>query len=112
MSFVCVTFVKADGSEVSVETETGVTVLQLAQEQGIDIEGACEGNMACSTCHVILDKDHFNKLCPASEEEEEMLDLAAGLKATSRLGCQLMVDESLNGARLTLPKITKNILGL
>lgn len=105
------TFEKPDGEKVPVETETGVTVLQLAQEQGLDIEGACEGNMACSTCHVILDETHYDLLPEASEEEEEMLDLAVGLKATSRLGCQILVDEKLDGAVLTLPKTSRNMLG-
>lgn len=111
MSMVRLTFMKPDGSELVVETEEGATVLQLAQEQGVDIEGACEGNMACSTCHIIVDNDHFTKLSPASEDEEEMLDLAAGLKATSRLGCQIVVDKNLDGAVLNLPKTTKNMLG-
>lgn len=108
---VCVTFRNPDGSELVVNTEPGVSVLQVAQEQGLNIEGACEGNMACSTCHVIVDKEHFTKISSATDEEEEMLDLAAGLKATSRLGCQVIVDKNLDGAVLTLPKTTKNMLG-
>lgn len=111
MSLIKVTFRKPDDTDLLVETEPGVSVLQLAQEQGLEIEGACEGNMACSTCHIIVDKEHFLCLPDASEEEEEMLDLAAGLKATSRLGCQIIVDEKLDGAVLTLPKTTKNMLG-
>lgn len=111
MSIVHVTFQKPDGEELPVETETGVTVLQLAQEQGLDIEGACEGNMACSTCHIIVDKEHFGRLPAASDEEEEMLDLAAGLKATSRLGCQIIINDALDGAVLTLPKTSRNMLG-
>ncbi len=111
MTVVTVTFVKPDGGELKVETAPDVTVLQLAQEQGLDIEGACEGNMACSTCHVIVDKEHFKKLPFATDEEEEMLDLAVGLKPTSRLGCQMVDDQSLDGATLTLPKASRNMLG-
>jgi len=111
VSKVTVTFVKPDGDELSVETDEGVTILQLAQENGLDIEGACEGNMACSTCHVIVNKEYFSKLPAASEDEEEMLDLAAGLKATSRLGCQLLVSGSFDGIKLTLPKESQNMMG-
>jgi len=111
MSDVTVTFIRPDGSELKVMTEPGVTVLQLAQENGLEMEGACEGNMACSTCHVIVDKDHFNRLPEASENEEEMLDLALGLTATSRLGCQIVIDDSLDGIILRLPKESRNMMG-
>ena len=111
MSKVTITFVHADGREQPVETETGATVLQLAHEVGLEMEGACEGNMACSTCHVIVDESGFDKLPEASEEEEEMLDLALGLTATSRLGCQILVTEELDGLRLYLPPATRNMMG-
>ncbi len=91
MSQITVTFIKPDGSSLKAETSSGVSVLQLAQEQGLDIEGACEGNMACSTCHVVVDETHFEKLPAASDDEEDMLYLASGLKATSRLGCQVFL---------------------
>ena len=111
MSKVTVTFVHADGREQRVETQPGVTVLQLAHELGFEMEGACEGNMACSTCHVIIDKAHFDRLPEASEDEEEMLDLALGLTATSRLGCQVVIDKSVDGLVLHLPKESRNMLG-
>lgn len=111
MSRVTVTFIHPDGKEQSVETEAGATVLQLAHELGLDMEGACEGNMACSTCHVIIDEADFDKLPEASEEEEEMLDLALGLTATSRLGCQVLITEDLDGLRLRLPQATRNMMG-
>ena len=111
MSKVTVIFVKPDGSKVSVETEPGVSLLQLAQEEGLDIEGACEGNMACSTCHMIVDGDYFDLLPEASEDEEEMLDLASGLTATSRLGCQVEVTKDLDGLVLYLPAEKRNMLG-
>jgi len=106
-----VIFIDPQGNEIELEGEGGMSVLQLAQENGIDMEGACEGNMACSTCHVIIDKSHFDMLPEASEEEEEMLDLASGLRATSRLGCQVMLEQKLDGLRLHLPKESKNMLG-
>lgn len=111
MTKVAVTFVLPDGTEKKTETEPGVTALQLAHELGIEMEGACEGNMACSTCHVIVDEDHFDRLPEASEEEEEMLDLALGLKATSRLGCQVVITPELDGLVLRVPKEHRNMMG-
>lgn len=111
MTKVAVTFVLPDGTEKKAETEPGVTALQLAHELGIEMEGACEGNMACSTCHVIVDEDHFDRLPEASEEEEEMLDLALGLKATSRLGCQVVITPELDGLVLRVPKEHRNMMG-
>lgn len=108
---IAVTFLDSKGKETKTVGEKGMTVLQLAQEAGMDIEGACEGNMACSTCHVIVDKGFFDLLPEASEEEEDMLDLASGLKATSRLGCQLVLEEKLDGMRLQLPVENRNMLG-
>lgn len=111
MSSVCISFVLPDGSKKDIEAESGVSVLQVAQENGIDMEGACEGNMACSTCHVIVSDEFFDKLPEASEDEEEMLDLAIDLRPTSRLGCQLMVTEECDGISLTLPKASRNMMG-
>jgi len=111
MSKVTVTFIHPDGREQAVETEAGATVLQLAHELGLEMEGACEGNMACSTCHVIVDEADFDKLPEASEEEEEMLDLALGLTATSRLGCQVLITDAQDGLRLHLPQATRNMMG-
>jgi 2Fe-2S ferredoxin len=111
MSKVSVVFRLAGGEERHVETDPGVSVLQLAQENGIEMEGACEGNMACSTCHVIVDPVFFGQLPEASEEEEEMLDLAVGLKATSRLGCQIIVTDALDGLVLDVPAEARNMMG-
>ena len=80
-----------DGEEVEVEAEVGKTILEVAQEHEIDLEGACDGSLACSTCHVIFEQDHFDDLPDPEEEEEDMLDLAFGLTDTSRLGCQIKV---------------------
>lgn len=80
-----ITFVNADGSEKEVDAPNGLSVLEIAHKNGIDLEGACEGSLACSTCHVIVDEDWFDKLEEPTEEEEDMLDLAFGLQQTSRL---------------------------
>ncbi len=92
-----VIFVDSNGSRREVEAEAGASVLDAAQGNGIDIEGACEGVMACSTCHVIVDGDWADKLDAPSEEEEFMLDLAFGLTRTARLGCQIALTDALDG---------------
>jgi len=79
------------------------TVLAVARRNGIDLEGACEGAMACSTCHVIVEKDWFSRLPKAKIEENDMLDLAVGAARTSRLGCQIVLTEALDGLTVRLP---------
>src|SRR5713101_6651597 len=79
------TFILKDGSRKEVEAPLGLSVLEIAHRNHVDVEGACEGSLACSTCHVVVEKDWFDKLAPASEDEEDMLDLAFGLTHTSRL---------------------------
>jgi 2Fe-2S ferredoxin len=105
------TFQSFDRSErLEVDFLDGETVLEVAQENNIDMEGTCGGGMACSTCHVILrpkDKDRF----PApSEEEGEMLELALGVTPTSRLGCQLVLGDSTDGLVLGLPAETRSMM--
>ena len=104
------TFVLPDGTAQEVDAPEGLSVLEIAHRNGIDLEGACEGSLACSTCHVIVDKDFYGKLGEASEDEEDMLDLAFGLTHTSRLGCQIVMTEELNGLRVTLPAATRNMM--
>ncbi|WP_374763997.1 2Fe-2S iron-sulfur cluster-binding protein [Yunchengibacter salinarum] len=111
MSTISVTFIQPDGTVVEGRAEPGTTVLQLAQELGLDMEGTCEGHMACSTCHVIVDDADFDRLPESCEEEEEMLDLAAGVTATSRLGCQIVLSPAMDGLRLTLPRVSRNMMG-
>jgi len=106
------TFINADGSRKDVEAAEGDSVMDIAQQNGIDIEGACEGSMACSTCHVIVDIDWFPKLVPASEEEEDILDLAYGLTNRSRLGCQITLTDELDGLVVSLPSHTANMQGV
>jgi 2Fe-2S ferredoxin len=104
------TFIAADGTRIEVSTAVGDSVLDVARENNIAIEGACEGSMACSTCHVIVDKSWYRKREELSEDEEDMLDLAFGLTRTSRLGCQIEITEELDGLVVSLPKETRNML--
>jgi len=103
-------FIERDGSRKEVEAPNGLSVLEIAHRNNIDIEGACEGSLACSTCHVIIDDSWFERLEEASDDEEDMLDLAFGLTATSRLGCQIIMSDELDGLTVTLPHETRNML--
>jgi len=105
-----VTFIERGGKRRHVEAPDGLSLLEIAHRNGIDIEGACEGCMACSTCHVIVDDDWFEKLDPASEEEKDMLDLAFDLARTSRLGCQIELSDTLDGLVVSLPSEHRNVL--
>jgi len=103
------TFIYQDGTEKTVDAPNGISVLEIAHKNHIPLEGACEGSLACSTCHVIIDEEFYTKLKEASEDEEDMLDLAFGLTHTSRLGCQIMMSDALDGLRVKLPSATRNI---
>ena len=105
-----VTFVERGGKRRDVEAPDGLSLLEIAHRNGIDIEGACEGCMACSTCHVIVDAAWFDRLPAPSEEEANMLDLAWGLTRTSRLGCQITLSEDLDGLVVSLPVEVRNLL--
>lgn len=104
------TFILRDGTHKEVDAPIGLSVLEIAHRNDVDIEGACEGSMACSTCHVIVSKDWFDTLEEISEDEEDMLDLAFGLTSTSRLGCQIIITDELDGLTVALPKETRNLL--
>ncbi len=104
-------FVERDGTRREVSAPLGLSVLEVAHKHGVDIEGACEGSLACSTCHVIVDPEWFSKLPQPTEDEEDMLDLAFGLEKTSRLGCQLVMTEKLDGLVVRLPAGTRNAQG-
>ena len=104
------TFILKDGSRKEIDAPLGLSVLEIAHRNHVDIEGACEGSLACSTCHVIVDRDWYELLKDASEDEEDMLDLAFGLTATSRLGCQIVMTEELDGLVVRLPASTRNML--
>ncbi len=105
-----VTFIERGGRRCEVDAPLGLSLLEIAHQNGIDIEGACEGSLACSTCHVIVDPEWYDLLKEASEDEEDMLDLAFGLTATSRLGCQIIITEELDGLIVHLPASTRNLL--
>jgi 2Fe-2S ferredoxin len=104
-------FVDAKGARHEVDAPVGLSVLEIAHKHGLDLEGACEGSLACSTCHVIVDSSWFEALQEPTEDEEDMLDLAFGLTKTSRLGCQIVMSEELDGLTVTLPSATRNLLG-
>lgn len=101
-------FTDIDGATKTVDAPLGLSVLEIAHMNEIDLEGACEGSLACSTCHVIVDENWYKKLPDALEDEEDMLDLAFGLTQTSRLGCQIIMTEELDGLALKLPSGTRN----
>jgi 2Fe-2S ferredoxin len=106
-----VIFILRDGSKREIAAEAGENLMNLARNNGLDVEGACDGAMACSTCHMIVDPAWIKKLPPPVEDETDMLDLAPGLTKTSRLGCQIKMTDALNGLTVKLPAGTKNLLG-
>uniref|UniRef100_A0A6N2K2D3 2Fe-2S ferredoxin-type domain-containing protein n=1 Tax=Salix viminalis TaxID=40686 RepID=A0A6N2K2D3_SALVM len=133
---ISVAFVDKDGEETDIKVPIGMSMLEAAHENDIELEGkdynaifldqhisflvdynwvlcfcngACEGSLACSTCHVIVtDMEYYNKLEDPTDEENDMLDLAFGLTETSRLGCQVIAKPELNGMRIALPAATRN----
>ena len=108
-----VTFVSADGeNRHEVDAAAGSVLLEVAQAAGQPLEGTCEGQMACSTCHVIVESEDFSKLPPASEAEEDMLDLAAAATRTSRLSCQIILEEKLDGLTVRIPGESYNMQGM
>jgi ferredoxin len=110
---VWVTFISANGKDRDqVFGQPGRTLLEVAQENGQPLEGTCEGQMACSTCHVIVDPADFNKLPAASEAEEDMLDLAAAATRNSRLACQIMLDTSYDTLTVRIPPESRNMQGV
>ncbi|CZR56490.1 related to mitochondrial ferredoxin [Phialocephala subalpina] len=105
-----VTFVDKDGDEHKIAVNKGDNLLTIAQGNDIEMEGACEGSCSCSTCHVIVeDEDMFDKIPEATDDENDMLDLAFGLTETSRLGCQIEMTKELDGLRVKLPSMTRNL---
>ncbi|ORX56349.1 ferredoxin [Hesseltinella vesiculosa] len=102
-------FVTPEGETIDVKATEGDTMLDLAQRYDIDLECACEGSLACSTCHVICDEDYYEKMEEPSDEENDMLDLAFGLTDTSRLGCQIEMCKDLDGITVRIPSATRNL---
>ncbi len=104
-----ITFILPDGSRKSVEAKPGHTLLEIAHEYKLDLEGACEGSLSCSTCHLVVAPDWYAKLPEASDEENDMLDLASGLTRTSRLGCQIVMKKEWDGLEVRLPTVVRNM---
>ena len=104
------TFVTPAGERIEVEAPVGLSVLEIAHRNDIDLEGACKGSLACSTYHVIVHPEWYDALVAASEDEEDMLDLAFGLTRSSRLGCQIIITEELDGLTVSLPPGTRNMM--
>jgi len=104
-----VRFLQSDGKAVDAEGETGVSLLEVGQAAGMPLEGTCESQMACSTCHVIVTPDWFDRLPEASEDEEDMLDLAYAVERTSRLSCQIELTDELDGLSVKIPSDAKDM---
>ncbi|MBM3633249.1 MAG: 2Fe-2S iron-sulfur cluster binding domain-containing protein [Alphaproteobacteria bacterium] len=104
------TFITPSGGRVDVDAPVGLSILEIAHRNKVELEGACEGSLACSTCHVIVESDWYELLSTATEDEEDMLDLAFGLTQTSRLGCQIIMTDELDGLVVRLPNATRNMM--
>ncbi len=107
-----VNFITASGDSVGADAEAGFSLLEVGQAAGMPLEGTCEGQMACSTCHVIVAREWFDRLPEASEEEEDMLDLAAGVQRTSRLSCQITLTVDLDGLEVRIPAESHDLQGV
>lgn len=104
-----VRFITADGQRVDADAEPGANLLDVGQAAGMPLEGTCEGQMACSTCHVVIADEWFDKLKPAVADEEDMLDLAAGVQRTSRLSCQIDLSDELDGIEMRIPAESRDM---
>lgn len=104
-----VIFIESNGTRKEVEANEGESLLEVTRHNDIYLEGACEGSLACSTCHVVIDPQWYAALPVASEDENDMLDLAFGLTETSRLGCQIIVTQALDGLVVKIPEQTRHL---
>jgi ferredoxin, 2Fe-2S len=102
------TFIEANGNRKTVDAPNGVSIMEIAHLNEIDIEGSCGGSLACATCHIIVSPEWYEKVGEPSEMEEDMLDLAFGLTQTSRLSCQIIMSNDLDGMEIRLPSATRN----
>lgn len=98
-------FIERNGTRKEVDAPVGASLLRVAHDNDIDLEGACGGSLACATCHLVIEPEWYGCLPPKSTGEEDMLDLAFNLTDTSRLGCQIKVTEELDGLTVSLPEI-------
>ena len=103
-----VTYINKNGKAIKVRGKVGDNVLYLAHRHEIEMEGACEASLACTTCHCYVLNDYFDKLPDPEEKEDDLLDMAPFLKENSRLGCQIILSKDLEGITLQLPKATRN----
>ncbi|KAL4236519.1 Adrenodoxin [Mactra antiquata] len=103
-----ITYIVRSGERIHIKGKVGDNVMYLAHRYGIELEGACEASLACSTCHVYVHDDYCDRIQEPKEEEEDMLDMAPFLKENSRLGCQIILSKELDGIEVTLPAATRN----
>lgn len=101
------TFVTPEGVQHRVETTSKLSVLEVARRNRIELDGDCGGSCACSTCHVFVDVDYINRIPKASDIEEDMLDFAFGVTETSRLACQILMSDDLDGLIVHIPNVTR-----
>ncbi|KAF2153486.1 ferredoxin [Myriangium duriaei CBS 260.36] len=105
-----ITFIDKNGESYTFEVSDGSNLLDIAQANDLEMEGACGGSCACSTCHVVVeDPDMYDKMEEPDDDENDMLDLAFGLTETSRLGCQIKMSKELDGLVVRLPSMTRNL---
>lgn len=107
-----VIFVLPNGEEFTANANEGENLLHIAHKNALQLEGACEGSLACATCHIIVDAkwyDILEDISAAKEDEEDMLDFAFNLTTTSRLGCQIKMCKELDGIRVTIPSENRNV---
>ncbi|KAF2192078.1 ferredoxin [Zopfia rhizophila CBS 207.26] len=104
-----VTFIDKEGQSHTFQVSDGDNLLDVAQANDLEMEGACGGSCACSTCHVIVESDHYDQMEEPDDDENDMLDLAFGLTETSRLGCQVKMTKELDGLVVRLPSMTRNL---
>ncbi|KAJ3252070.1 hypothetical protein HDU77_005462 [Chytriomyces hyalinus] len=104
-----VSYIQQDGTKKTVYAKDGWNLLDLAHSNNIELEGACEGSLACSTCHIVMQKEFYEKLEEPCDEENDMLDLAFGLTEISRLGCQVEMSKELDGMTVRIPSASRNI---
>ncbi|KAL7733780.1 hypothetical protein ACLKA6_011503 [Drosophila palustris] len=103
-----ITYVDKNGKRTTVQGKVGDNVLYLAHRHGVEMEGACEASLACTTCHVYVQNKYLEKLNEPDEKEDDLLDMAPFLRENSRLGCQILLEKSMEGMELELPKATRN----
>ena len=98
-----INFKLRNGELKKINAEDGLTLMEVARDNDLGIEGTCGGSISCCTCHIVIEKDWFSKVGPANPDEEDMLDLAVDLQPTSRLGCQIEVTPKLDGLIVNIP---------